>query len=109
MKFGISDFNKAKFAKSIKLNSEFTSVTSFTVSYDFSTDSNLFFFGSNQTEDVLVSESTTFGRKNSPSSINLRSINSNGGIVKNIGKMFSGVTKRISRAERNQNHCIKVQ
>jgi hypothetical protein len=91
------------------LNSEFTSVTSFTVSYDSSTDSNLFFFGSDETEDVLVSESSAFGRKNGSSSINLRSISDHGGLRKNLGKLFSGVTKRISRAERKQHHCIKVQ
>lgn len=95
----------------ISINSEYQSVTTFTVTYDYTNDRNYFLFGSQEVEGVLVSSATTFGRKQTGNErLELTHTSGQGGILKNkIGSLLKNMSKRLTRQERNQTHCIKLQ
>jgi len=59
----------------------------------------------------LVSNQTTFGRKQeSNERLNLTQVKGQGNILKaKLGSLFQTVKKRITRAERTESHCIKLQ
>lgn len=107
----ISENSFQAFPQKIGINTEYNYCTTFSVSYDSREDKNTIIFGSNEVEGVLVSNQTTFGRKQeSNERLNLTQVKGQGNILKaKLGSLFQTVKKRITRAERTESHCIKLQ
>ena len=92
------------------INENYSSVTSFTVSFDSCSKTNIFFFASEQCEGVLVSNPISFGRKETNEKVKFTHIVGQGNIISSsLSSIISGVTKRITKNERIQNSCIKIQ
>lgn len=111
LKFSVFDLELRAEESKIGINTEHQSATTFSVTYDYTNDRNYFLFGSQEVEGVLVSGSTTFGRKPTGNErLELTHTSGQGGILKNkIGSLLKNMSKRLTRQERSQTHCIKLQ
>lgn len=96
----------AKFYE-IAINSDQHSAVTFTVTYNASTDSNVFMFGSQEVEGILVSNTTKFGRSSASNErLNLTHQQGRGGLFRNIiaNPIIRTLNKRQRTHERQQNH-----
>jgi hypothetical protein len=111
LRFTVSEYEFRAEHLKMGVNAEFQNVTTFAVSYSYASDRNVFLFGSEEVEGVLISNQTSFGRKQeSNERLNLNHVTGLSGILKaKIGSLFNTVKRRITNRDRTQHYCLKLQ
>lgn len=111
LRFTVSEYEFKTEHLKMGINADYRNLTTFAVSYSYSNDRNVFLFGSEEVEGVLISNPTSFGRKQeSNERLNLNHVTGLSGILKaKIGSLFSTVKRRITNRDRTQHFCLKLQ
>ncbi|CAI2363566.1 unnamed protein product [Moneuplotes crassus] len=92
------------------ITEDYSSINSFSVSYDPIANTNTFFFSSKEFNGVLVSYPVSFGRKETNTRINFSHIlGQSNMITSGITSLFNGVTKRIGRNGGDNSNCLKLE
>ena len=107
IKMSVSE-SEFKWEKSVvAINSEYNTVSTFTVIFDYSNDSSVFMFGSSQVDGVLVSNASKFGGKQiGNNNLNLTYFPRVSGILNSI--ISNKIIKKVRGVEQNQNYWIKL-
>lgn len=98
VKLFITDTELTSYESKQAITEDYSSIRSFTISHDSVSNTNIFFFASEEFNGVLVSNPVSFGRKDTNERISFSHVLGQANIITSgISSLISGVAKRIAR------------